>query len=167
MLRFRAAVVALFLIAAASVCSSAHAGGLLDPAAEFKPRVPLSAFGSGAGLGSWFDRSRFHLTNTVSFGTGWNGQSGALNVTNLSYQFRAPITMSVSIGNTFGSRFGNTTGARNASSAFFLEGLDVAWRPTANSIFRVEMHDVRSPLQYGYSPYGRGFGVVDPFSAGY
>lgn len=165
MTRRRAASLALAVFVTAVACSSAHAGLLSGrEAAGFAPRVPVSAF---ARPGSWFDRSRLHLSNTMSFGTGWGGQTSALNVTSLSYQFRAPVTMSVRVGNTFGTRFSNDPLARSSSSSFFLEGFDLAWHPNKNSIFRIEMRDVRSPLQYGYSPYGRGFGGVDPFSTGY
>ena len=80
--------------------------------------------------------------------------TSALQVTRLAYQFRAPLAVSVSLGNTFGM-----DQARSGGSPFFLEGFDLTWRPSANAIFRVEMHDVRSPLQYGFgSGYGYGFG---------
>ena len=101
---------------------------------------------------SWFDPSRLHLSSTVSVGSGFGGTSSALSVTSLSYAFKAPLTMSVSLGNTFGMN-----GVHNGGSAFFLEGFDVAWRPSQNTLFRVEMHNVRSPLQYGYSPFGGGY----------
>ncbi len=137
--------------------SHARAGLLSDPnAAGFAPRVPLSAFASPA---AWFDPSRLHLMSTMSFGSGFGGQTSALSVTSLAYQFRAPVTLSVNIGNSFG-----LDSARKGSS-FFLEGLDLTWRPNRNSIFRVEMRDVRSPLQYGYG--ARGLGAVDPFTPAY
>lgn len=138
------------LVAALGVAAPARAGLLSDPgSAGFAPRVPLSAFARPA---SWFDPSRLQLSSTVSVGSGFGG-TDALQVTRLSYQFGAPLSMSVSVGNTFG-----LNGARGGSS-FFLEGLDVAWRPSANTLFRVEMRDIRSPLQY--SQWGRGY---DPFA---
>src|SRR5258708_4388883 len=103
-------------------------------------RVPLSAFASP---GSWFDPSRLHLSSTVSVGSGFASSTSALQVTSLSYQFRAPLSLSVSVGNTFG-----LDRARSGGNPFFLEGLDLAWRPRRNSLFRGEMHDVRSPRQY-------------------
>jgi hypothetical protein len=110
--------------------------------------VPLSAFAAPM---SWFDPSRLHLTSTISVGSGFGGGStNALSVTSLSYQFKAPLSMSVSLGNTFGPG-----GIGSGGSSFFLEGFDVAWRPTQNSLFRVEMQNVRSPLQYG--SWGRGY----------
>jgi hypothetical protein len=122
----------------------AHAGELYEPSSMgYSPRVPLSAFAAPM---AWFDPSRLHLTSTISMGSGFGGGSttNALSVTSLAYQFKAPLSMSVSLGNTFGSG-----GIGGAGSSFFLEGFDVAWRPTKNSLFRVEMQNVRSPLQYG------------------
>jgi hypothetical protein len=152
-----AVVFALTALAVLLVASRSHAGLLSDPnAVGFSPRVPLSAFARPA---AWFDPARLHLTSTMSVGSGFGGQTSALSLTSLSYQFRAPVTLSVNIGNSFG-----LDRARKGSS-FFLEGLDLTWRPNRNSIFRVEMHDVRSPLQYGSG--FRGFGPVDPFTASY
>jgi hypothetical protein len=142
------------IVATLGMAAPARAGLLSDPeSAGFSPRVPLSAFARPA---SWFDPSRLRLMSTVSVGSGFGGQTSALQVTRLSYQFGAPLTMSVSVGNTFG-----TYGSKNSS--FFLEGLDVQWRPNANSIFRIEMRDIRSPLQY--SQWGRGIHGYDPFFA--
>ena len=129
-------------------------GGYGDPgAAGFTPLVPISGFARAA---SWFDPSRLHLSSTVSVGSAY-GVTNALQVTRLSYQFGRPLSMSVSIGNSFGP---NAVGGTNP---FFLEGFDLTWRPSANSVFRVEMHDVRSPLQL--DPIGRGYG--DPFRTAY
>lgn len=157
MTRRSAVVSALIAFAGLLLASHADAGLLSDPnAAGFAPRVPLSAFARPA---AWFDPSRLHLMSTMSVGSGLGGRTSALSLTSLSYQFRAPVTLSVNIGNTFG-----LDSARKGSS-FFLEGLDLTWRPGRNSLFRVEMRDVRSPLQYGYGP--RGFGPVDPFTPSY
>ena len=141
-----AAMLAVSVFALLTTASRAHAGMLSDPSPSFSPRVPLSAFASPV---SWFDPSRLHLSSTVSVGSGFGSTTSALQVTSLSYQFRAPLSMSVSVGNTFG-----LDRARSGGNPFFLEGLDLAWRPSKNAVFRVEMHDLRSPLQYG--PWGRG-----------
>jgi hypothetical protein len=61
----------------------------------------------------------------------------------------------VSIGNSFGPH------AVGGANPFFLEGFNLTWRPSGNSVFRIEMHDVRSPLQL--DPVGRGFGYGDSF----
>jgi hypothetical protein len=147
------------LVAALAIAPlTAHAGILSDPSsAGFAPRVPLSAFGLPT---NWIDFSRLHLSSTVSVGSGWGGgQTNALQVTSLSYQFHSPLTMSISLGNTFGlNRPQGSSG-----SPFFLEGLDVAWRPNGNTLFRVAMHDVRSPLQYGWGRYSG----ADPLFAPY
>jgi hypothetical protein len=138
--RFALAVLAFTLTAGA-----AHAGSYSDPlAAGFQPRVPISALGIPAG---WFDASRLHMSSSLSVGSGWGGGSSALQVTSFSYQFKAPVAMNVSVGNAFGA------GASSRSS-FFLEGLDLTYRPSANAVFRVQFRDVRSPLQYGYPGAG-------------
>lgn len=151
------AAAAASLIALAIAAPTARAQGFMDPAAAgFAPRVPLSAFARPA---SWFDPSRLHLMSTVSVGGGWGSGTSALQVTKLSYQFAAPLTMSVSLGNTFG------LDRARGGSPFFLEGLDVAWRPNRNSILRVELHDIRSPLQL--DPWGRAYGYPDPLRSAY
>ena len=161
----RAIIAVLSVVALTSAASVARAGFMSEPgAAGFTPQVPLSAFARPA---NWFDPSRLHLQSTMSVGTGFGGSgTSALNITKLSYQFRAPLAVSVSLGNTFGM-----DKARNGGSPFFLEGFDVTWRPSANAIFRVEMHDVRSPLQYGYPGFGYGYdnglGRIDPFATPY
>jgi len=119
----------------------------------FTPLVPISGFARAA---SWFDPSRLHLSSTVSVGSAY-GVTSALQVTRLSYQFGSPLSMSVSIGNSFGPN------AVRGTNPFFLEGFDLTWRPNANSVFRVEMHDVRSPLQMD----PRGYGYGDPFRTAY
>jgi len=154
----RRAVFALFALALLVAAPRARAG-LLSPADNgLAPRVPLSAFAFPT---TWFDPSRLHLASTVSVGSGY-GTTSALQVTSLSYQFRAPVSLRVSLGNTLGF-----DRARSGSSPFFLEGLDFAWRPSKNSLFRVEMHDVRSPLQYGYGPWGRVAPGADPYTTPY
>ncbi len=157
MTRRSAWTTALLIAALSAVAPIARAGLLSDPEqAGFAPRVPLSAFARPA---SWFDPSRLHLMSTVSVGSGFGGRTDALQVTRLSYQFGAPLSMSVSVGNTFG------LDRARSGSAFFLEGLDLSWRPNRNSLFRIEMRDVRSPLQY--STWGRGYGGYDPFGPSY
>jgi hypothetical protein len=155
-----ALIAVLAVVALASPAHAGHPGFLSEPGgAGFSPQVPLSAFARPA---SWFDPSRLQLQSTMSVGSGFGGSgTSALAVTKLSYQFRAPLALSVSLGNTFGF-----DKARNGGSQFFLEGFDLTWRPSANATFRVEMHDVRSPLQYGFGS-GYGPGRADPFSTPY
>ena len=150
MIRRVALAVAVLSLAAVA----ATAGSISDPlAAGFQPRVPVSSLGM---LGSWFDPSRVHVSSVVSVGSGW-GSSGtsALNVTSLTYQFRAPLSMSVSVGNALGS-----SSSLSHGSSFFLEGLDLTYHPTSNAIFQIQYRDFRSPLQYGYAGLagpGRGY----------
>ncbi len=161
----RLAAMPAALVLACLAASAAAANGFTEPApawsgahSRFSPRVPLSAFTAPA---SWFDPSRLHLTSTVSIGSGFDGRSSGLSVTRLSYAFRAPVTMGVSLGNTFGRD--RTQGG----SPFFLEGLDLSWRPNANSLFRVEFHDVRSPLQYGRWGHPWGPAIGGPYTSPY
>ncbi len=157
----RLTVIAIAVCAAVLAAPRAHAGFMNDPAsAGFSPRVPLSAFARPA---SWFDPQRLKLASTVSFGTGFGGGTDGLGITSLTYQFRAPITMSVNVGTAFGPN------AARSQNPFFLEGLNVTWQPSRNTLFRVEMHDVRSPLQYGYGsgPWGRSGQRVDAFGYPY
>ena len=149
------AVAALVALLAAS---PAHAGftspqptGFGNPvAAGFTPLVPISGLARAA---SWFDPSRLHLSSTVSVGSS-SGMTSALQVTRLSYQFGRPLSMSVSIGNSFGPN------AVSGTNPFFLEGFNLDWRPSPNALFRVEMRNIRSPLQL--DPLG-GYGYGDPY----
>lgn len=144
---------ALALVAIGS--TNAHAGFLSDPAAAgFEPRVPVSLF---ARPSMGLDLSRLHFTSTTTVGSGWGGGgTQALQTTSLTYQFKMPATLSVSLGNAFGSASANGSG-------FFLQGLDFTYQPTRNSMFRVQVNNVRSPLQYGmlgpggYDTFGRPY----------
>ena len=165
MTRRSARFAALVLLALLPTAVRAQTSVLSDShAARYNPRVPLSAFARPA---SWFDPSRLKLASTMSFGTGLGGGADGLSVTSLSYHFRAPVTMSVNIGTAFGAN------AARSQNPFFLEGLNVTWQPSRNTLFRVEMRDVRSPLQYGYGgyggygPWGRQQGSVDAFGYPY
>jgi hypothetical protein len=160
--RFTQAVVVLLLAAAPARAgfdvpiSNGFGGFGSSGSSSFQPLVPISGLARAA---SWFDPSRLHLSSTVSVGSGY-GTTSALQVTSLSYQFGRPLSMSVSIGNSFGPNAGHA-----GTNPFFLEGFDLTWRPSGNAIFRVEMHDVRSPLQLDPRGYGYGFG--NPYRAPY
>ena len=132
--------------------SAASAGGFgsSDPSVfGFSPKVPISALARPA---AWFDPSRVHLSTSVSFGSGFGGGAEGLQVTSLSYQFKAPVWMSVNVGNAWGP-------SARGNSSLFLEGLDFGARPFGNLQVEVHYRDMRSPLQYmdgyGYNrPYG-------------
>jgi len=163
MFRRPALMVLVALLAAAparagfDVNSSNGFGGFGSSGSSgFQPLVPVSAFARAA---SWFDPSRLHLSSTVSVGSWGAGTTSALQVTSLAYQFRAPLSMSVSIGNSFGPN------AMSGTNPFFLEGFNLDWHPNAHASLRVEMHNVRSPLQL--DPMGQGYGFGDPLRSGY
>jgi len=105
----------------------------------YQPSVPISALARPIAA---LDPSRFHVSTSVSVGSGFGGGTSGLQVTSFSYQFRAPMWMSVNLGNAWGA--GTTSGGMTP----FLEGLDVGFRPTQNMLFRVQYRDFRSPLQY-------------------
>ena len=129
-------VALLSTTAALALSLTAHAANF-GPNFGYAPRVPVSPLAL-----SWFDPSRLHVSSTFSVGSGWGQGTSALNVTTLSYAFKAPVWMSVSVGNSFGTGFGS-----NRSAQFFLEGLDAAYRPLPNMTFQVHYQNYRSPLQ--------------------
>jgi hypothetical protein len=136
MMRRAALVVALVACTAAI----AHSGTFSDPAAAgFIPRVPVSALARPA---AWFDPGRLHMSSTISVGSGW-GSTSALQSTSFDYRFRAPVSMSVTLGNQLG------TGSVGRGASFFLQGLDLSWKPSGNSMLRFQFQNLRSPLQYG------------------
>ena len=141
--------IAIPAVLLAAWVSGAAASGL-SPAAPsifgFTPRVPISALARPAG---WFDASRLHLSTSMSFGSGFSGGSEGLQVTSLSYQFRAPVWMKVNVGNTWGA-------SARGNNSMFLEGLDLGVRPFANFQVQVHYRDFRSPLQY--QSFDRPFG---------
>ncbi len=135
------------LVALAAWCGHSSAGGLGDGGTAplgFTPRVPVSALGIPT---AWFDPSKFHVSTSVSVGSGFGSGVNALQVTSLSYQVARPLWMNVSVGNAWGPG-----SARNASSSFFLEGLDVGYRPFPSLQVQIHYRDLRSPLQ---APYAR------------
>jgi hypothetical protein len=136
--------VALLALALSAAGASANTFGSA-PAAGYVPRVPISALARPMAA---FDPSRLHFSQSVSMGTAFGGGTTGLSVTSLMYQFQAPITMRVSLGNAWGKDIAQ-------GSSFFLEGVDLTFRPSANTFFQFSYQDRRSPLQYpsGYSPY--------------
>jgi hypothetical protein len=109
----------------------------------FTPRVPISAFG----LPHWFDPASLHISTSVSMGTsGWGGGMNGLQVTTLSYSFKSPVAMSLSLGNAWGPT--SLQGGQN----FFLEGFNLAYQPSRSFLFQIQYQDLRSPLQF--QPYG-------------
>ena len=114
---------------------------------SFSPAVPISKL---ANPSSFLDPTRFHMSTEISFGTGLGADGvNGLQVMRFGYQFKAPLAMQVSVGNAFGP---NTLSGSN--NHLFLEGLNVAYRPFQSMSINVQYRNIRSPLQYGYGPYG-------------
>lgn len=128
------------LVAALGLWVSPAAAGAFDAGSGFgyAPRVPISALARPA---AWFDPSRLHLTTSVSVGSGFGGGTNALQRTSLRYDFGAPLSLNVSVGNAWGpgSARGNT---------MFLEGVDIGYRPFQSMLVRFQYRDIRSPLQW-------------------
>ena len=136
----------LALLVSMSAASTAHAGLFSDPAAAgFSPRVPISSLG---GVSRLFDPSRLQMSTSFIVGSGLGSTTSALNITSFRYQFRAPLSLSMSFGKAFGP------GTSADRSSFFLEGLDMRYQPTRNSVVRIQYQNMRSPLQYGALGYG-------------
>jgi len=125
------------MVSLASVPARADNWGGGTPLLGYQPSVPISALARPA---TWLDPSRFHITSSFSVGSGFGGTS-ALQVTSLSYQFRAPMWVNVSMGNAWGN-------SMSSSGAPFLEGLDVGFKPMSSMLVRFQYRDFRSPLQY-------------------
>ena len=140
---------------AALALSAVAAGASPFGAPVYTPQVPISSFARPA---AWFDPSRLHVTAEMNFGTTFGGQSGGLQVTRFDYRFGAPLAMRVSVGNAFGA------GVQNGGQ-FFLEGLDLAYRPFRSLTIQVNYRDVRSPLQMPYG-YGYGYGARPWYAPG-
>jgi len=144
------------LLVATTLCATPAIAQIAAPnEAGFSPRVPVSGLARPS-LG--IDPSRFHVSTSVAFGS-YDSRVAGLQVTSFSYDFRQPLTLNVRVGNAWGG--GGQRGFSN-TSAFFLEGLDMTFRPSSSFIIHVGYQDVRSPLQNTglnpYAPYGvRGY----------
>lgn len=149
----RTTLVVLALVALSATPALAQIGSADD--AGFSPRVPVSGL---ARPSLAIDPSRFHVSTSVMFGSYGSTVSG-LQVTSFSYEFRQPLTLNVRVGNAWG---GAGNGFSNGG-AFFLEGLDMTFRPSSSFMIHVGYQDVRSPLQRSgpspYAPFGapRGY----------
>ena len=141
-----AALIAVLGVFAAAPTRAADFSG----APAYQPQIPISALARPA---AWLDPSQLHVTQSFSFGSGFGGSS-ALSVTSLSYQFRAPLWMNVSMGNMWGGS------SSLRSNSPFLEGLDIGYRPFSSMLLRIQYRDIRSPLQY--DPFGDPSRVFAP-----
>jgi hypothetical protein len=101
-----------------------------------------------------FDPRKFSISNTLSFGyaggSGYGGSAG-LFVSSLGYQLKSNMALHVNVGAHMNPAFGSN----DLAKGIFLEGATFDWKPSTNSLLRVEYRDIRSPLQsWGY---GSGF----------
>ena len=119
---------------------------------------------------SLFDPRKFSISNSLVFGyssggSGYGNGSAGLFTSSLGYQLKSNMALHVNVGAHMNPAFGGS----DKTSGVFLEGATFDWRPTNNSLLRVEYRDIRSPLQspWGYAPaYGyRPAGAVasDPW----
>jgi len=141
------AMISVILLATALAATTAFADSETAFGGGYSPRVPVSSLARPNLL---FDTSRLHLMTSVSVGSGFGG-SNALQVTRLSYQFRAPMALAVSVGNAWGPNM------QRGASNMFLEGLDFSYRPLPSMMFQVHYQNLRSPLQYQNPGLGDDF----------
>jgi hypothetical protein len=143
----RIAVLALVVALLAVLLSGFATAGTIGGSPLFSPRVPVSSFGLPRfGL----DPSRLHLSTTVSVGSSSWGSRGtnALQVTTLSYTFNAPVAMSVSLGNAWG------TSTPRGGQSFYLQGFNLAYQPSRSMQFQIQYQNLRSPLEYPQFGFG-------------
>ena len=108
---------------------------------------------------SIFDPSRLSISNSMVFGysTGGYGYGGTagLFTSSLGYQISNNTALHVAVGAHVNPAFGGN----GTDKGIFLQSAAFDWRPTRNSLLRIEYNDMRSPLQpgYGYGGYGNGY----------
>jgi hypothetical protein len=143
----RIAVLASEITLLAVLFSGHAAAGAIGGSPLFSPRVPVSAFGLAR---DWFDPSRLHVSSMVSVGSSSWGSRGtsALQVTTLSYSFKAPVAMSLSLGNAWGSD------TPRSGQSMYLQGFSLAYQPSRTMQFQIQYQDLRSPLQRQQSGFG-------------
>ena len=150
------------LLAAAPV----RAQDLGAPAASNPTYTAISTSpprGGGILPTSLFDPRKFSISNSLVFGyssggSGYGNGSAGLFTSSLGYQLKSNMALHVNVGAHMNPAFGGD----DKTSGIFLEGATFDWRPTTNSLLRVEYRDIRSPLQtpmgyapaYGYRPAG-------------
>ena len=152
----RALVVSLLAMATtagAALAQSPLGSPFGNEAGGYAPKVPVSAFAR-----PWMDPTRLRISTSVSVGSNFSGGTSGLQVTSFAYQFTRPAWLEVSVGNAFGK-----SGLRG--NGMFLEGLRFGFKPTANTVFQIQYHDLRSPLQQYYSR--DPFFARDPYYGGW
>ena len=165
---FFAATLLVFLLVAAPV--RAQGGWQLPSSAVTSGESYATPRGSNLLPRSIFDPSRLSISNSMVFGYstggyGYASGTSGLFTSSLGYRVANNAALRVDVGAHVNPAFG---GSGN-DKGIFLQGAALDWRPTRNSLVRVEYRDMRSPLQspYGYGGYGfNGYGS-NPGSAGW
>ena len=141
---------------------TAPRSALAGPTAYSTPRT------GGLLPSALFDPTRFSIQNSMSFGYTAGGAyqgSAGLFTSSLGYKVSNNSMLRVDVGAHMNPAFGGN----GTDKGIFLQSAAFDWRPTRNSLVRVEYRDMRSPLQspYGYGGYGfNGYGS-NPGSAGW
>ncbi len=108
---------------------------------------------------SIFDPSRLSISNSMVFGYssggyGFSSGSAGLFTSSLGYRIAGNAALHVDVGAHMNPAFGGG----DTQKGIFLQSAAFDWKPTRNSLLRVEYRDMRSPLQAGYG-YGNGYGA--------
>lgn len=137
-MRMRTLLLASLLISI--LAASASAGDLFGGGGMggYSPSVPVSALARPA---AWLDPSRLHFSTSLSVGSAL-GTTQGLQITSLHYDFSIPLSMSVSMGNSWGP------GSAGGNGKPFLEGLNLSYRPLRSLQVNIQYQDIRSPLQF-------------------
>jgi len=118
---------------------------------------------------SLFDPSRLTISNSVVFGFssggyGYGSGSAGLVTSSLGYRMSHNTALRVDVGAHVNPAFGG----QGTDKGIFLQSAAFDWRPSRNSMFRVEYRDLRSPLQgYGYAAPGYGYSPLDAWGTPY
>jgi hypothetical protein len=108
-----------------------------------------------------FDPSRFSISNSLVFGyssgsSAYGNGSAGLFTSSLGYRMSPNMALHVDVG----AHMNPAYGSGNMAKGVFLEGASFDWKPSRNSLLRVEYRDMRSPLQ---NPWGYGGGGYSPY----
>jgi hypothetical protein len=109
---------------------------------------------------SIFDPSRLSISNSMVFGYstggyGYGGGTAGLFTSSLGYRISNRAALRVDVGAHVNPAFGGNS----TDKGIFLQSAAFDWRPTRNSLVRLEYRDMRSPLQSGYGSNGYGYGA--------
>jgi len=108
---------------------------------------------------SIFDPSRLTISNSMAFGYnsggyGYGTGTAGLFTSSLGYRLSSHAALRVDVGAHVNPAFGQN----GTEKGIFLQSAAFDWRPSRNSLVRLEYRDMRSPLQAGYG-YGNSAGL--------